>query len=198
MEGVAGAGGWAEVEGIVEVGGRVAVHPGRCARLLSRDGQGAGANRLSHACLTACPEACLLRSKPGFTERAKPLDPRLQGSRRYRGPAATARAVQGFMGGSVPAKQVVQRYWQSAGAGGGSSRVQLAAPAGAQAYQKQEGVARVAQAPQQAPSRGGGGQGSRGGGSSSSRGGAPKGVELPPPTSPVAAKDGSKVWQQGV
>jgi hypothetical protein len=97
--------------------------------------------------------------------------------------------VQGFMGGSVPAKQAVMRFWRAAGAGATDAKTQLAAPAGSQVYRKQEGVARVAAPEPPAPSGRGASAGpSRHGASASSRG-----VELRPPSQPVTAKDGSKV-----
>jgi hypothetical protein len=99
------------------------------------------------------------------------------------------------MGGSVPAKQAVLRFWRAAGAGAADAKAQLAAPAGSHVYRKQEGVARVAAPEPSAPSgRGAGGDAagtapSRSGGA----GAAGRGVELPPPSQPVMAKDGSKV-----
>ena len=213
VEAVAGAGSQAEVEDIVEVGAprllswcyacslrlpkyargngrRQFVPGGSCPLLLSPSPQRLlAASCWQLACLPAClggPARCALSSDLPRASSAQRSAPRP--------PCLFARPPQGFMGGSLPAKQAVLRFWQqAAGGGAGDSRAALAAPPGAQAYRKEERVARAGQAP------GGRGAGAReppgaGSGGGGSRGAAPpRAVELPAPSQPVSAKDGSKV-----
>lgn len=96
------------------------------------------------------------------------------------------------MGGSLPAKQAVLRFWNAAGPG--ASVAERAAPAGAQVYQKGDRVAR-APASSTASTAGRAEQQQAGGGASGGR--RPHvpsgGVELPRPSQGPAGKDASKV-----
>lgn len=107
--------------------------------------------------------------------------------------------MQGVTGGSVPAKEAVLRYWQSVGSRPGME-VQTAAPSGTQAYRKaertvklgaQNSVAHEGPKTVDGVSRGGNAAGGRNGKKGAGRDSAA--VHLPPPSQPVAGKDGAKV-----